>query len=82
VFARHSIEYALERYFPRPHTTRPPVYTAAPRRQPLPEPTFDTDVQYFTAPGIKELETKARRTKGRGSVTDERDVFLDYMFGF
>lgn len=82
VFARHSIDYALERYFPRPHINRAPVYIAAPRRQLLPEPTFDTEVKYFTAPVIKELETKARRTKGRGSVTDERDGFLDYMFGF
>jgi serine/threonine protein kinase len=76
VFARHSIEYVLERYFPRPQVNRAPIYIASPRRK----PTFDPEVNEFTAPVIKEFEKKPRTTKGRGDVTDDRDSFLDYMF--
>jgi serine/threonine protein kinase len=79
IFARHSIDYVLERYFPRPQTNRTPMYMPSPPKQGLPKPEFAPEVKEFSAKLVSELEERSRTRRVR---KDDKSIFLDYMLAF
>ena len=83
VFSRHSIEYVLERYYPRPQTNRTPTYVASPpKKNNRPKPNFDSALSGFTGKFVEEIEKRSKTIKRLRGMEDDKDVFLKYMFGF
>ena len=83
VFSRHSIEYVLERYFPRPQTNRTPTYVASPpKKNNRPKPNFSPELGGFTGKLVEEIERRSKTIKRLRGMEDDKDVFLKYMFGF
>lgn len=82
IFARHSIDYVLERYFPRPVVRETLFYAPTPQKKSYPKPEFDDELKEFTGPVVDEIERKSRTIKLRGGVKeDDRNLFLDFMLG-
>ncbi|MGZ5436983.1 MAG: protein kinase domain-containing protein [Pyrinomonadaceae bacterium] len=83
VFARHSIDYVLEWYFPRVAKRDGLAYK--PTRKPtrrvskLPELRFDPDLEKFTGTAVRWIEEQSTIKIRTGSSEDDRNRFLDYM---
>lgn len=83
VFARHSIDYVLEWYFPRVAKREGLAYK--PTRRPTrrdskrPKPEFEPELQRFTGTAVQWIEEQSTIKIRTGSSQDDRNRFLDYM---
>jgi serine/threonine protein kinase len=84
IFSRHSIDYVLERYFPRPKTNQSPTYNPnKPKKHSRPKVKFDIELEDFTSQVVKELEENSSKAKRRSDKNEEGiNTFLDFMLNF
>jgi serine/threonine protein kinase len=84
VFARYSIDYVLERYFPRPRIREEFLYVPpAAKKVVHSRPKFESQLERFTSTVVRDIEAETSRTirVRRAANDDTRNQFLEFMLG-